>query len=48
MPTKRESSAEAEDGLLGLTIDPAFSTNGLVYLYYSPVGSETGERACQV
>ena len=26
-----------EDGLIGLTIDPAFEDNGWVYLYYSPV-----------
>ncbi len=25
-----------EDGLLGLTIDPAFGENGYLYLYYSP------------
>ena len=31
---------EAEDGLLGLNIDPNFSQNHWVYLYYSPAGSE--------
>ncbi|PLK46327.1 PQQ-dependent sugar dehydrogenase [Emticicia sp. TH156] len=31
---------EAEDGLLGLNIDPSFSKNHWVYLYYSPAGSE--------
>jgi cytochrome c len=30
----------AEDGLLGLTIDPDFARNGWIYLYYSPAGSE--------
>jgi cytochrome c len=35
---EKGEQAEAEDGLLGLTIDPAFATNGLIYLYYSPVG----------
>lgn len=33
------TSGNYEDGLLGLTIDPAFSENGYLYLYYSP-GSE--------
>lgn len=27
--------AEAEDGLLGITLDPAFATNGWIYLYLS-------------
>lgn len=27
-----------EDGLLGLALDPAFATNGWIYLYYSPDG----------
>jgi cytochrome c len=27
------------DGLLGITLDPGFSQNGWVYLYYSPAGS---------
>ena len=31
---------EAEDGLLGLNIDPNFNKNHWVYLYYSPAGSE--------
>ena len=31
---------EAEDGLLGVNIDPAFATNHWIYLYYSPVGNE--------
>lgn len=31
---------EAEDGLLGLNIDPDFAKNHWVYLYYSPAGSE--------
>ncbi|MEM9933011.1 MAG: ThuA domain-containing protein, partial [Bacteroidota bacterium] len=29
-----------EDGLLGLALDPNFSTNGWVYMFYSPVGEE--------
>ena len=33
------TSGNYEDGLLGLTIDPDFSDNGYLYLYYSP-GSE--------
>jgi cytochrome c len=28
---------EAEDGLLGLALDPNFETNSWVYLYYSPI-----------
>jgi cytochrome c len=31
---------EAEDGLLGLTIDPDFGKNHWIYLYYSPAGDE--------
>ncbi len=30
----------AEDGLLGLALDPGFATNGWVYMYYSPEGPE--------
>jgi cytochrome c len=37
-PDSKGVQAEAEDGLLGLTVDPAFATNGWIYLYYSPVG----------
>ena len=33
-----------EDGLLGITLDPAFATNGWVYLYYSPAGPEPIQR----
>ena len=32
--------AEAEDGLLGLTIDPQFEKNHWIYLYYSPAGDD--------
>jgi cytochrome c len=38
--TKYADSSRAEDGLLGLTIDPNFATNGWVYMYYSPAGPE--------
>lgn len=31
---------EAEDGLLGLTIDPNFAKNHWIYLYYSPAGKD--------
>jgi cytochrome c len=31
---------EAEDGLLGLALDPDFETNRWVYLYYSPAGND--------
>jgi cytochrome c len=37
---KDGNQAEAEDGLLGLALDPKFSENGWVYLYYSPAGDE--------
>jgi len=37
-PDAKGVQAEAEDGLLGLTIDPKFATNGWIYLYYSPAG----------
>lgn len=33
-----------EFGLLGLALDPAFTDNGWVYLYYSPVGSDHIDR----
>ncbi|MEU3270998.1 ThuA domain-containing protein [Saccharomonospora sp. NPDC006951] len=33
-----------EDGLVGLTFDPAFADNGWIYLYYSPPGSEEINR----
>lgn len=34
------SEQEAEDGLLGLGIDPGFNVNHWIYLYYSPSGKE--------
>jgi cytochrome c len=37
---KDGNQAEAEDGLLGLAIDPNFEKNNWVYLYYSPAGDE--------
>lgn len=37
-PDAKGVQAEAEDGLLGLSIDPNFATNSLIYLYYSPAG----------
>ena len=33
-----------EDGLLGITLDPDFTTNGWAYLYYSPLGTEPIQR----
>ncbi len=38
--TKDGKKSEAEDGLLGITIDPNFTSNHWVYLYYSPEGPE--------
>lgn len=37
--------ADREDGLLGLALDPAFETNGYVYLYYSPAGASLNRLA---
>ena len=37
---KYTNGDRAEDGLLGLAIDPGFATNGWVYLYYSPAGPD--------
>nr|WP_294944663.1 ThuA domain-containing protein [uncultured Mucilaginibacter sp.] len=34
--TKRAKGVNAEEGLLGLQIDPDFKTNHYVYIYYSP------------
>ena len=34
------SQAEAEDGLLGLALDPNYEKNNWIYLYYSPAGNE--------
>ncbi len=31
---------QGEDGLLGLALDPGFTRNGWIYLYYSPAGPE--------
>ena len=38
--------AEGEGGLLGLALDPAFASNGLVYLYYTarPQGGRAANR----
>jgi cytochrome c len=37
---KYTTGDRAEDGLLGLAADPNFATNGWVYMYYSPAGTE--------
>jgi len=34
------AQAEAEDGLLGLAIDPDYAKNNWIYLYYSPAGDD--------
>jgi len=34
--SKARNGSNVEEGLLGLTIDPGFATNGYVYLFYSP------------
>ncbi len=33
-----------EDGLLGIALDPAFDTNGWIYLFYSPAGAPPQQR----
>jgi len=37
---KEGHETEAEDGLLGVNLDPNFEKNHWVYLYYSPAGDE--------
>jgi cytochrome c len=37
---KEGNETEAEDGLLGVNIDPNFAQNHWIYLYYSPAGPE--------
>jgi cytochrome c len=37
---KNGNKSEAEDGLLGITVDPDFTKNHWLYLYYSPEGTE--------
>ncbi len=36
--------SDLEDGLLGMAVDPDYSKNHWVYLYYSPVGKEATQR----
>lgn len=38
---KEGHETEAEDGLLGVNIDPNFEKNHWIYLYYSPAGAES-------
>jgi cytochrome c len=40
LPDSLGVRADAEDGLLGLTLDPNFEKNHWLYLYYSPLGDE--------
>jgi cytochrome c len=40
LPDSAGVRAEAEDGLLGLTIDPNFEKNHWIYLCYSPAGDD--------
>ncbi|MEZ4700201.1 MAG: ThuA domain-containing protein [Rhodothermales bacterium] len=37
-------STVQEDGLLGITLDPAFAENGWIYLFYSPAGPDEIQR----
>jgi len=38
--TVYENGNVAEDGLLGLALDPGFSENGWIYMFYSPSGDD--------
>ncbi|GAB3950777.1 hypothetical protein GCM10028805_29510 [Spirosoma harenae] len=38
---KEGHETEAEDGLLGVNIDPDFAKNHWIYFYYSPAGTES-------
>lgn len=40
LPDSTGTRPEAEDGLLGLALDPGFATNHWIYLYYSQAGDE--------
>lgn len=40
LPDSTGTRPEAEDGLLGLTLDPGFASNHWIYLYYSQAGDE--------
>ncbi|QHT70061.1 carbohydrate-binding protein [Rhodocytophaga rosea] len=37
---KDGNQSEAEDGLLGMALDPQYEKNNWIYLYYSPAGDE--------
>lgn len=37
---KDGSQSEAEDGLLGVALDPGYQKNNWIYFYYSPAGDE--------
>lgn len=39
-PDAKGNQKEAEDGLLGLALDPSFAENHWIYVYYSPLGSD--------
>jgi cytochrome c len=39
-PNEKGERGEAEDGLLGLTLDPGFKENHWIYLYYSLAGND--------
>lgn len=38
--TKYESGKQAEDGLLGVQLDPNFKKNNWIYFYYAPAGDD--------
>lgn len=39
--SKDGEQSEAEDGLLGLAVDPNYEKNNWIYMYYSPAGDES-------
>ena len=42
---KYKDGSTAEDGLLGLTLDPGFAKNGFIYMYYSAVDTSANVLA---
>jgi len=46
-PDKEGKQKEAEDGAVGLALDPNFDQNGWVYIYYSPAGDKPVNTLCR-
>ncbi|MDP5169530.1 MAG: ThuA domain-containing protein [Bacteroidia bacterium] len=47
-PDENGRRAEAEDGLLGVTLDPNFKTNHWIYFYYSAEGDDSNNVLARV